>query len=882
MERVWSTLHRGFSVQSLLTFVLTVFIAALLWVTFGSNTSTHAIDTTTASWKGASILYDGHQYFSAGDVKAGDSIGLAVGTHYYLYTADNNGAAPKTQKAFVIYFTPGTDPPTATAATFATYDYSSSRVFSNPTGALDITMAPRGTESTYSSCSVEGIGYFICPVTVFLADTMDSLFNLIKNFFVVAPANTTNTTNDLYTAWNVIRSIANLAFIIVFLIIIYSQLTSAGISNYGLKKLLPRLIIAAILVNLSYFICAAAIDISNILGYSMQELFASIRQNTFKISNDTWTNSASITWEAIATFVLSGGAAAIGLIALAGAVGAGLYLLIPVLLGLVTTVLVVLVILAARQAIIVILVVIAPLAFVAYLLPNTEQWFKKWRDLFMTMLVFFPAFSLVFGGSQLAGGIIVQNATTIVTVIFGLAVQVAPLAITPLLLKLSGNLLGRIGGMVNNPKKGLMDRTKAWSKDRSQMLRMNSLKKQGTKNPFRRVAQRLNDNNRAVKDRTSQYEMENDNRYHKTHRYEGIYQGTQGAETEKKRIESSHERDYRKLVRNDATLLKREIDMRLTADEASDAGERLSRIYEGVRSGTDMSPTKILAEFSVRAENSTRNLALSAISIQTSKRIQQNQLSDALLKNTAKLDNLQIREWAGITDKDNGAESALTYAVNLKREAEGKLIGERAQLMKHFKLDGGMRQKLATGIDVPSAPDSGGNTYTFRASDMYTREAAIDIQLKTGSFDDIAAIIASSGKNGNAYEFRTTISDAIPANALQNKALFLGGQFINEVGKGNVNGITGPGSLTDWAAQSILGGKIKDEDFANNDAGALQIYLDAARSGMQYIDPAQAATFTTNVRELKESAERIRNPATDLDRHATQAAKDVLDKIKNL
>ena len=202
--------------------------------------------------------------------------------------------------------------------------------------------------------------------------------------------------------------------------------------------------------------------------------------------------------------------------------------------------------------------------------------------------------------------------------------------------------------------------------------------------------------------------------------------------------------------------------------------------------------------------------------------------------------------------------------------------------MKHFKLDGGMRQKLATGIDVPSAPDSGGNTYTFRASDTYTRDAAIDIQLKTGSFDDIAAIIASSGRNGNAYEFRTTISDAIPANQLQNKALFFGGQFIDQVGKGNVNGLTGPGSLTYYAVQNILGGKIKDEDLANNDAGALQIFLDAARSGMQYIDPSQAATFTTNVRELKESAERIRNPATDLDRHATQAAKDVLDKIKDL
>ena len=566
MERVWSTLRRGFSVQSILTFVLTVFITALLWVTFGSHTLTHAADQPI-TWKGASILYNGNQYFSAGDAKVGDSTGLAVGTHYYLYTADTNGAAPATQKAFVIYFAPGTDPPTSTTATFVSYDYSSTKLFSNPTGTLDVTATPQGKESTYSSCTIQGIGWIICPVTVFLADSMDHLFNLLKGFFVVAPTNTANTTNDLYIAWNVMRSIANVAFIIVFLIIIYSQLTSIGISNYGLKKLLPRLIIAAILVNISYFICAIAIDLSNILGYSLQEIFTSIRQNTFNISNNTWSNSTNMGWGMVTTFVLSGGAAAIGAIALAGDVPAALYLLIPILVGLVLTVLVVLLILAARQAIIIILVVVAPLAFVAYLLPNTEQLFKKWRDLFMTMLVFFPAFSLIFGGSQLAGGIIIQNATSIIGVIFGLAVQVAPLAISPIVLKLSGGLLGRIAGIVNNPKKGLMDRTKAWSKDRSEMHRQKSLRTtNGRRNPFRSTAQFFNNNNRNVKERTEQYQLENDNRYHGTKAYSRIHSDTKQAELAKERIANQNNAHTQGLINTTGSELHLE-NIRLEASK---------------------------------------------------------------------------------------------------------------------------------------------------------------------------------------------------------------------------------------------------------------------------------------------------------------------------
>jgi uncharacterized membrane protein YhaH (DUF805 family) len=75
------------------------------------------------------------------------------------------------------------------------------------------------------------------------------------------------------------------------------------------------------------------------------------------------------------------------------------------------TLLFILLIMAARQALIIILIIVSPLAFVCYLLPGTEKWFKKWRDSFLTMLVFFPAFAVVFGGAQLAGIIIIQNAS---------------------------------------------------------------------------------------------------------------------------------------------------------------------------------------------------------------------------------------------------------------------------------------------------------------------------------------------------------------------------------------------------------------------------------------------------------------------------------------
>ena len=171
--------------------------------------------------------------------------------------------------------------------------------------------------------------------------------------------------------------------------------------------------------------------------------------------------------------VLSGGAATAGvygaLAVTGGSLASAAYWLLPIIASILLTLTVVFIILAARQALLIILTVISPLAFVCYLLPGTEKFFEKWRNLMFTLVIFFPAFSVVFGGAQLAGMIILQNANSWIMVILGLAVQVSALAIAPLVFKLSGGVLGRFAGIVNNKNRGVIDRTKNWSRDRSQL-----------------------------------------------------------------------------------------------------------------------------------------------------------------------------------------------------------------------------------------------------------------------------------------------------------------------------------------------------------------------------------------------------------------------------
>lgn len=472
MELVRFPSNGGFSVRRIFTFALAVIIAALLWVVF-SSTPTYA--APEATWQGEdTLLFDNHGFVKAPDFKDPTNT-IPADAIVYKSTVQPATEGSPDQKLLVLYFAPGVDPPTASTVQYIEFTYRNGQV-SNPQGQLAVTVIPPDESgNSGSSCSVQGIGWIVCPVSNFLADAMDNIFNMLATFIAVKPMVLGDTSNSMYVAWNTMRTFANIVFVIAFLIIIYSQLTSLGISNYGLKKLIPRLVVAAVLVNLSYYITAIALDVSNVLGYSIQDMFNAIREQTFHLTNDDLSGAnTSLTWATITGVALGAG----GLIGGAYFLASGaIYLLIPVLIGLILTAILVLVVLAARQAIIVILVIIAPLAFVANLLPNTEKLFEKWKDLFITMLVFFPAFSLVFGGSQLAGQIIIQNAgDNIIMLIFGMAVQIAPLVITPLILKLSGSLLGRIAQLANNPNKGILDRSRNWAGKRAELRKNNTLR----------------------------------------------------------------------------------------------------------------------------------------------------------------------------------------------------------------------------------------------------------------------------------------------------------------------------------------------------------------------------------------------------------------------
>lgn len=327
----------------------------------------------------------------------------------------------------------------------------------------DLLEAIRGAEtSTSSSCAIDGIGWIICPTVNFLAGVADGSFGFLADNFLRTDPQVFNTTSPTYTAWSYMRTFANVVFVIVFIIIIFSQLTSIGVSNYGVKKMMPRIIVAAILVNMSYIICQLAVDISNILGYSLRDLF-----NSIATSVDTSSVSSALNTSEAATG--SGGFLGLaGIVLTTAIVGVGGYALLstflPVILAAVIALIVILFILVARQALVVLLIVISPLAFVAFLLPNTENLFKQWRKMLTAMLLLFPIIAVVFGASTLAShvlsasfnGSIDGDSKNVFGQIIASAILVLPLLAVPILLKKSldgipmiGQQLGKLSSRAN-------------------------------------------------------------------------------------------------------------------------------------------------------------------------------------------------------------------------------------------------------------------------------------------------------------------------------------------------------------------------------------------------------------------------------------------------
>ena len=811
--------------------------------TLTHSTSVYAVD---AEWSGHNLTYNKEKYTKVSDDKKIKQFNLPDNSLVYV-NEDKNKKETK-----VIYF-PSSEISSLSSATYAVYSFTPPNTYEQTSNST-ISIESPSENSTSTSCDVQGIGWIICPVSNWLADGIDYMYSALQEFLKTKPLETTNQNSGIYLAWVIMRNISNVAFIVAFLVIIYSQLTSVGISNYGVKKMLPRLVIAAVLVNLSFTFCAVLLDLSNIAGYAFQDAFMGIKNTISTVGENT---GVGWTWSEVIMMILSNGALAGGVVATV-AMGAELLpLALSALVGIGLVLLLVLLIMAARQALIVILIIISPLAFVCYLLPGTEKWFKKWRDLFFTMLVFFPAFAVIFGGAQLAGIIIIQNATGAnggIMQILGMVVQVIPLALTPIILKLSGGVLGKFAGFVNDKNKGLYDRTKNYSKDRRETIKNKKLANANMArfNP-NRLRRWADHKGRALKKDLETSQKNAENSFRDTARYKKLDLDARQASRRADLLSAQDDNRY-----TEATLGHAPTDTYGKRPLYDRALRTVSATYATRR---DLKAHQQQTAFMNDIKDLETEIATAGLIKNNAQRQQHSEFAEQLINSK------ELRERAGgnvFKDSNGnliGANAALASAISTSRSEYAKSVDEARQIIKHYKLDSNQRQGLA--LNELSINLSGG--VNLSGDSLFVREAAIEEQFKYGTATEIAELLSKLPP-----EFRSSAASGLAESGIKSRASFMGGKLIDDTLKGIINSRS---DLMNYFANWLEGGKYKPETLAPTDADAVKLLIEAVNTTSVITDKRR--------QKLKKVIDTV---LTDerLSANVTDAAKEQFEIFRNM
>jgi hypothetical protein len=326
----------------------------------------------------------------------------------------------------------------------------------NPGGGTDTGGADSGASSHSTDCSSSGfsLGFFMCPIYDGAGQFSDWLLsNIVQPFLRTSPVST-NPSDPSYKVWSMFRVYGDIFLVIALLVVVFGQSIGGGLVDaYTAKKVLPRLLIAAILINLSIYIVAFLVDVTNVIGGSIGAAMTAPLdgQGLFQItpSGLALGEIAGATAIAGAGGILAFGLAAVFTTSFFPFIG--LFVLMPAVLALI----VIFVTLALRKAIILALILVAPVAFALYCLPNTEQYFRKWWDVLVKALMIYPVVMIMFAVCDILAVTVVQsnNKNNALAVVISFLLQFLPLLFIPYAMRLSGSAIASVHDAITEHRK---------------------------------------------------------------------------------------------------------------------------------------------------------------------------------------------------------------------------------------------------------------------------------------------------------------------------------------------------------------------------------------------------------------------------------------------
>jgi hypothetical protein len=257
-----------------------------------------------------------------------------------------------------------------------------------------------GTADASNTCEAKWsspLTWIACPLFAIATGLTDSLISLFKDQLCFRTEASNNAaikcdvtdTDSIKPAWSAIKNIVSALLVVIMLVAIFAQAVSVGpIDTYTIRKMLPRLIAAVILIQISWYLFSWVINTVDNIGEGLMNLFDTI------FANASGGVNINDFYELLANAGVGiGTLAAANWVALITIVGFGIAALPALLLlvfSAVVALLVGLAVLIFRKVMIITLLLVAPIALLLWVLPNTDRYWKMWWDNFLKVLLMFP------------------------------------------------------------------------------------------------------------------------------------------------------------------------------------------------------------------------------------------------------------------------------------------------------------------------------------------------------------------------------------------------------------------------------------------------------------------------------------------------------------
>ena len=324
-------------------------------------------------------------------------------------------------------------------------------------------VSENGPEATCESLS--GIlSYVVCPVLAMLDGGIYLLTVGIESLLSV-DADKYNNPN-LVQGWQTMRNIALLILIpMMLLMVIGTALEFGPFDAYTVKKSLPRMLVAVIFITLSLPITQFLVNLSNVVGYGIQNLVLAA-SNSPESLLDLYGPSEGLLFSGLVT----GGLVTASLLPFItwGVVGSlALVTFVSLFIGYI--------ILVVRQLLILMLMMVAPLAILVWIFPGNDKLWKIWKTTFTALLMMFPLIMLLIASGKVFAGIVGSTESSFTAFFFKIIALVAPFFFIPATFKYGLGVFGNIAGIVNDRSRGFFDkqrksregsRSKAWTEAR--------------------------------------------------------------------------------------------------------------------------------------------------------------------------------------------------------------------------------------------------------------------------------------------------------------------------------------------------------------------------------------------------------------------------------